>query len=124
MYEEYDNAKIFLSAHGGIKYGAKNIKLGKRRIVTLSGYGELNYGCEQMYCPMCKIIFSYRTGFRLFGTVHQPDAVRDLRLGIMNRNGEVPRDPADIPCEGVSGLRMKFATYTMDLYSNEKILKM
>ena len=43
MYEEYDNAKIFLSAHGGVKYGAKNVKLGKRRIVTLSGYGELNY---------------------------------------------------------------------------------
>lgn len=79
------------------------------------------YGCDQMYCPMCKIIFSYRTGFRLFGIVHQPDAVRDLRLGIMNRNGEVPRDPADVPCGGVSGLRMKFATYTMDLYSNEKI---
>ena len=43
MYEEYDNTKFFLSAHGGVKYGAKNVKLGKRRIVTLSGYGELNY---------------------------------------------------------------------------------
>lgn len=79
------------------------------------------YGCDQMYCPMCKIIFSYRTGFRLFGTVHQPDAVRDLRLGIMNRNGEVPRDPADIPCGGVSSLRMKFLKYSSELFSNEKI---
>jgi len=69
------------------------------------------YGCDQMYCPLCKIIFSYSTGKELKNTtVHQPDAVRELR-----RNGTLNRDVRDIPCGGIN-------TYSI-LYSEIKLMK-
>lgn len=69
------------------------------------------FGCDQMYCPLCKIIFSYSTGKELKNTnIHQPDAVRELRL-----NGTLNRDVRDIPCGGIN-------TYSI-LYSEISINK-
>lgn len=56
------------------------------------------YGCDQVYCPMCKIVFSYSTGVQqIGGVIHQPDAVKELR-----KNGKLPRDIRDIPCGGIN----------------------
>lgn len=56
------------------------------------------YGCDQMYCPLCKVIFSYSSGeLQIGGIVHQPDALNELR-----NNGLLNRDLRDIPCGGVS----------------------
>lgn len=56
------------------------------------------YGCDQVYCPLCKIVFSYSTGkMQIGGVIHQPDAVNELR-----RNGRLHRDVRDIPCGGVA----------------------
>ena len=55
------------------------------------------YGCDQVYCPLCKIVFSYSTGrLQIGGVIHQPDAVNELR-----QNGRLHRDIRDIPCGGV-----------------------
>lgn len=55
------------------------------------------YGCDQVYCPICKIVFSYSTGVQqIGGIIHQPDAVKELR-----KNGRLHRDVRDIPCGGV-----------------------
>jgi hypothetical protein len=55
------------------------------------------YGCDQVYCPLCKIVFSYSTGImQIGGLIHQPDAVNELR-----KNGKLHRDIRDIPCGGV-----------------------
>lgn len=56
------------------------------------------YGCDQMYCPLCKVVFSYSTGeIQIGGIIHQPDAVKELR-----KNGKLHRDVRDIPCGGVN----------------------
>jgi len=56
------------------------------------------YGCDQVYCPLCKIVFSYSTGkMQIGGVIHQPDAVNELR-----KNGRLHRDIRDIPCGGVA----------------------
>ena len=55
------------------------------------------YGCDQVYCPLCKIVFSYSTGrLQVGGLIHQPDAVNELR-----KNGRLHRDIRDIPCGGI-----------------------
>jgi len=54
-------------------------------------------GCDQMYCPECATIFSWRTGqIQRGGNIHQPDAIRRLR-----ETGQLSRDIRDIPCGGV-----------------------
>ncbi len=56
------------------------------------------YGCDQMYCPLCKVVFSYSSGeVQIGGVIHQPDAVKELR-----KNGKLHRDLRDIPCGGVN----------------------
>lgn len=55
------------------------------------------YGCDQVYCPLCKIVFSYSTGIQqIGGVIHQPDAVNELR-----KTGRLYRDIRDIPCGGI-----------------------
>ena len=55
------------------------------------------YGCDQVYCPICKVVFSYSSGqIQIGGVIHQPDAVKELR-----KNGRLHRDIRDIPCGGV-----------------------
>lgn len=77
------------------------------------------YGCDQVYCPLCKIVFSYSTGVQqLGGVVHQPDAVEELR-----KTGRLYRDVRDIPCGGVEHIRLKInnkndKTFMLKIYPN------
>lgn len=55
------------------------------------------YGCDQVYCPLCKIVFSYSTGIKqIGGLIHQPDAVKELR-----KQGKLHREINDVACGGI-----------------------
>mgnify|MGYP001436159448 CR=1 FL=1 len=67
-------------------------------------------GCDQMWCPTCHWAFSWRTGTRVRagGVIHNPHFFEHQRS--LN-NGEIPRQPGDIPggamdpCGGVPTTR-------------------
>jgi hypothetical protein len=53
-------------------------------------------GCNQMWCTNCNTAFSWRTGKRINGVVHNPHFFEWQR----QNNGVVARTPGDIPCGG------------------------
>ena len=55
-------------------------------------------GCDQMWCtqPSCHTAFSWRTGKKVFGTIHNPHFIQ-----FSMQNGTVERNPQDIPCGGL-----------------------
>lgn len=57
-------------------------------------------GCDQMFCVMCKIAFSWRTGHIVSGVIHNPHYLEYLR-----RNGGDTRNIGDIQCGGLPRLR-------------------
>jgi hypothetical protein len=59
-------------------------------------------GCDQMWCTTCHVAFSWRTGRRETGTIHNPHFYQWQRDA---NNGEAPRVPGDNPC-GVDLNRM------------------
>ena len=52
-------------------------------------------GCDQMWCTECHVAFSWRTGRRETGIVHNPHFYQWQRDA---NNGEAPRVPGDNPC--------------------------
>ena len=58
-------------------------------------------GCDQMWCVECQTPFSWRTGEKVTGTIHNPHYYQWQR----NRNGgEAPRVPGDVPYNPCGGL--------------------
>ena len=53
-------------------------------------------GCNQMWCTNCNTAFSWRTGKRINGVIHNPHFFEWQR----QNNGNVARTPGDIPCGG------------------------
>lgn len=54
-------------------------------------------GCDQMYCVLCKTVFSWETGLEdRTGIVHNPIAIE-----VMRNAGVLMRAPGDIPCGGL-----------------------
>ena len=56
-------------------------------------------GCDQMWCTQCRTAFSWKTGQKVGGVIHNPHAVRWQR-----ENGALLRDNEDVPCGGLIGL--------------------
>lgn len=54
-------------------------------------------GCDQMWCIQCHTAFSWRTG-RIEDHVHNPHYYEWLRR--TSANGEIPRNPGDVPQNG------------------------
>ena len=52
-------------------------------------------GCDQMWCTECHIAFSWRTGLRETGIIHNPHFYQWQRD---ENGGEAPRVPGDDPC--------------------------
>jgi len=59
-------------------------------------------GCDQMWCPQCHTPFSWRTGRKETGVVHNPHYYEWQRK---NGGGVAPRVPGDIPCGGIPSYR-------------------
>jgi hypothetical protein len=53
-------------------------------------------GCDQMFCPGCKSLFSWRSGQIEYGAAHNPHALEWMRRNNMNA-----RNIEDIPCGGL-----------------------
>lgn len=61
-------------------------------------------GCDQMWCTLCEVYFSWRTGeIDTSGRYHNPHALEALRR--RNREG-IPREPGDIICGREIGHQM------------------
>jgi hypothetical protein len=55
-------------------------------------------GCDQMWCPQCHIAFSWRTGQKEAGVVHNPHFYEWQRR---QNGGVAPRVAGDVPCGGI-----------------------
>jgi len=53
-------------------------------------------GCDQMFCTVCHIPWSWKTGQRVTGIVHNPHYYEWMRKTL----GSVPRQPGDVPGGG------------------------
>lgn len=54
-------------------------------------------GCDQMWCTQCQVAFSWRTGRKINGVVHNPHFYQWQRE---NTNGNAPRVVGDVRCGG------------------------
>jgi hypothetical protein len=57
-------------------------------------------GCDQMWCPLCHCAFSWRSGQKETGVVHNPHFYEWQRK---NNNGVAPRVAGDVACGGIPG---------------------
>jgi hypothetical protein len=58
-------------------------------------------GCDQMWCtqPSCHAAFSWRTGQKVFGIIHNPHFIQ-----FSMENGTNDRNPMDLPCGGLPNI--------------------
>jgi hypothetical protein len=62
---------------------------------------QRSIGCDQMFCTVCHIAFSYRTGEVCRGAIHNPHYYELQQR--LNRQ-PVQREPGDVPCGGFPDL--------------------
>lgn len=57
-------------------------------------------GCDQMWCPECEVAFSWRTGQKVHGVVHNPHYYEYMQRR-QNNGGNGIRNPGDVACGGL-----------------------
>lgn len=88
-----------LEGHECDKDTVETIKAIKKEAKPCPGCGEMVSkisGCDQMWCTTCHTTFSWITGEKVHGNVHNPHYFEFMR-----NNGQLRRNPLDIPCGGV-----------------------
>ena len=88
-----------LEGHECDEETVETIKAIKKEAKPCPGCGEMVSkvsGCDQMWCTTCHTTFSWNTGEKVHGNVHNPHYFEFMR-----NNGQLRRNPLDIPCGGV-----------------------
>ena len=67
-------------------------------------------GCDQMWCTQCQVAFSWRTGRRINGIIHNPHFYQWQRT---NGGGVAPRAQGDVRCGGFPG----YAAFRRKMYA-------
>ena len=71
-------------------------------------------GCDQMFCPTCKVGFSWKTGLIEKGKMHNPHWYEWMR----EHGGGLQRDPEDVQCGGIPGLYYLYSARLMRINGN------
>ena len=100
------NATIGLDrnqAHVCDETSRKTMEMLKSDSKNCPGCGECIFkvsGCDQMWCVSCHTAFSWKTGRKVNGTIHNPHFYQ-----FMQTQGNLGRQLNDIPCGGLPSFR-------------------
>ena len=81
----------------------ETVKMIRKDTKPCPGCGEFIYkiyGCDQMWCPTCKVAFSWKTGQIEKGNIHNPEYYRWMR----ENNEEIPRQRNNNDCGQIPDL--------------------
>ena len=81
----------------------KTMEMLKSDCKNCPGCGECIFkvsGCDQMWCVSCHTSFSWKTGRKVNGTIHNPHFYQ-----FMQTHGHLGRELNDVPCGGLPSFR-------------------
>ena len=97
----------------------KAVELIKKETKNCPACGVMIYrisGCDQMWCTQCQIAFSWKTGLRVSGVIHNPHFYEFRR-----QNGNQLRNAGELHCGGLPGYHI-LRTKIRKNYLTDKIL--
>ena len=95
-----DCMEIMTENHECNEEKVETVKLIRKDTKPCPGCGEFIHkihGCDQMWCPKCKVAFSWKTGQIEQGNIHNPEYYRWMR----ENNTEIPRPRNNNECDQI-----------------------
>ena len=76
-------------------------------------------GCDQMYCTSCNTGFSWKTGLKITGIIHNPHYYEFMR---QNPSGNLVRNLGDFECGGLPAIHEVHQLFAIDTVESVYIL--